>query len=108
MKNYKTNLKNSVPEIAISSPTNFTHVTGTAKLNLISLDAAKARERAFYGEKPKQPDHATMISKNVEAKEMTTEDELGLKDGWIKLLDAKTKKFYYHNEQLQLTQWEKP
>lgn len=34
-------------EIRISQPTNFTHVTGTAKLNLISLEQAKQRERAY-------------------------------------------------------------
>lgn len=34
-------------EIKISTPTNFTHVTGTSKLKLISLDQAKEREREF-------------------------------------------------------------
>ena len=84
--------------ISISSPTNFTHVTGTAKLNLIPLDVAKTREKAFYS--------GSSSSADEESKFSATSDDV--KEGWIRLLDSKTNRFYYHNEQRNITQWERP
>lgn len=95
--------KLNISGVQISSPTNFTHVTGTSKLNLISLEDAKRRENLLY-EKANKP---TSLRNEQPVKQVDITNS-GVKEGWIRLLDSKTNEFYYYNQRLNRTQWEKP